>query len=110
MKEHYEGTVNLDELDGEAVRLLIEHMYVESITTNQENAFNFLAIANFFQIDEDCQYCFNFMEIIISIEIENWFPILTTFHLYENDTVLKQLYQFIWAISTSLQKVKISNN
>ena len=94
MKEQYEGTVNLDKLDGEAVRLLIEYMYIGSITINQDNVFNLLATANFLQMDEICQFCFDFLEVIISIE--NWFTILSTLHLYKNDSVLKQLYQFIW--------------
>ena len=95
MKEQYEETVNLDQLEGEMVKLLIEYMYVGSITINQENVFNLLATANFLQMSNVCQFCFDFLEVIISIE--NWFPIFSTLHLYENDLVLKQLYQFIWA-------------
>ena len=94
MKEQYEGTVNLDELDGEAVKLLIEYMYVGSMTINQDNVFNLLATANFLQMDEACQFCFDFLKGVISIE--NWYKILSTLSLYENDSVLKQLYQFIW--------------
>ena len=93
MKEQYKGIVNLDELDGEAVRLLLEYMYVGSITISQNNVFNLLVTANFLQIDEVCQYCFDFLKIIISIK--NWFTILSTLHLYENNSVLKQLYQSI---------------
>ena len=102
MKEQYEGTVNLNELDGEAVRLLIEYMYVGSITINQDNVFNLLATANFLQMDEACQFCFDFLEVIISIE--NWSTILSTLGLYENDSVLKQLYQFIWANFDNITK------
>ena len=90
------------QLDGEAVRLLIEYMYVGSITINQDNVFNFLATANFLQMDEACQFCFDFLELIISIE--NWYTILATLHLYENDSVLKQLYQFIWANFDNVKK------
>ena len=105
MKEQYEGTVNLDELDGEAVRLLIEYMYVGSITINQDNVFNLLATANFLQMDEVCQFCFDFLEVIISVE--NWLTILSTLRLFEKDSVLKRLHQFF---SENFDNIATSEN
>ena len=103
MKEQCEGTVNLKKLDGEAVRLVIEYMYVGIITINHENVFNLLETANFLQVDEVCQYCFDFLKIIISIE--NWSTILSTLHLYKNNSVSKQLHEFI-----SANFIKIANS
>ena len=93
MKEQYEGTVTLNELDGEAVRLLIDYMYIGSVTVNHENAFSLLAAANYLQMNEVCQFCFDFLDKAISLE--SWSAIHSTLQLYENNSLLSRLYQFI---------------
>ena len=92
MKEQYEKTVELNELDGDAVRLLVDYMYKGSINISHENVYNLLAAANFFQMNEICQYCFEYLKDAISIE--NWPAILSALQLYTNDMLTVQLNQF----------------
>jgi len=56
-------------------------------------------------MDDVCQYCFDFLKT--SIAIENWSEIFSTLRLYENDSVLKQLYQFI---SENFKNISKSEN
>ena len=91
MKEQYEGVVTLKDLNDEAVKVLIDYMYTGNITLNQENVLNILAAADYLQINDVCQYCFDFFKSVISVE--NWFTIFASLRLYENDSVLAQLYQ-----------------
>ena len=105
MNEQSDGIVKLKKLDGEAVQLLIDYMYVGSITIDQNNVFSLLATANFLQMDDACQFCFDFLEVIISTE--NWSKILIALHSYRNDYLLKQLRQFI---SANFAYISISEN
>ena len=104
MTEQYEDTVILKKLDGEAMGLVIEYMYVGNITISQDNVFNLLTTAKFLQMEEVCQFCFDFLEEIISIE--NWDTMLSTLHLYENDSLLKKVHQFI---SKNFDKIAETN-
>ena len=92
MKEQYdEEVVTLKDLNDEAVKVLIDYMYTGNITLNQENVLNILAAADFLQINDVCQFCFDYLKSIISVE--NWFTIFASLRLSENDSVLAQLYQ-----------------
>ena len=91
MKEQYEGVVTLKDLNDEAVKVLIDYMYTGNITLNQENVLIILAAADYLQINDVCQFCFDYLKSIISVE--NWFTIFALPHLYKNDSVLAQLYQ-----------------
>ena len=91
MKEQYEGVVTLKELDDEAVKVLIDYMYTGNITLNQENVINILAAADFLQINDVCQFCFDYLKSIISVE--NWFTIFALPDMYKSNSVLAQLYQ-----------------
>ena len=48
MREQYEGTVELDNLDGDSVKQLVVFMYTKTITVDKNNVFAVLQSAHFF--------------------------------------------------------------
>ena len=105
MKEHYDKIVEIRDFDENAVFGLVDYMYTGSITIDDSNVVDLLATANFLQMEEICQFCFDYLKT--SISIDNWHTILATLCIYENNFVLKQLHQYI---STNFSEISLSEN
>ena len=67
MKERYQNEVEIQKFDGKAVRALIDFMYIGKIVINNKNVLNLLAVADFLQIEDVKQFCFEFLEDNLSI-------------------------------------------
>ena len=93
MREQYQGTVELDNLDGESVKALVQFMYTKTITVSEENVFDLLTSAHYLQMNEVCEFCFSYLKTTITLE--NWTAILSALNLYENESLLKQVHQFV---------------
>ena len=93
MLERKHGTVELNNLDGTSVKALVDFMYSKTIEIDQENVFHLLASAHFLQIDDVCESCFSYLKTVINTN--NWTKILSILSLYENDSLLEHLHQFI---------------
>ena len=110
MREQYQGTVELDNLDGESVEALVQFMYTKTITISQENVFDLLTSAHYLQMNEVCEFCFSYLKT--NITLENWTAILSALILYENESLLEQVHQFVsknfFDVSHSTQFKEIS--
>ena len=54
MQELYKDTVELNDLNGESVKIVVEFMYTRSITIENKNVFDILATAHFLEMNEVC--------------------------------------------------------
>ena len=92
MKEKYEKSVEIKELDGASVRSVIDYFYSGNITIGDENFMDLLAVADFFQVEEVKKFCFDHLESFINIE--TCFSVFRAAALYryefrENDPISK---------------------
>ena len=68
IKERYQDTVDINELDGESVSSLIEYIYTGCIDINAGNVMALLSSADFLQIDDVKKFCFDYLQDAMSIE------------------------------------------
>ena len=104
MKEQYQETVEIKEFDGKAVKTLIDFMYTGSIAIDSENAMNVLSAADFLQIDEVKDFCFNYFESEMSPD--NCLDIIKASYLFKPNSSLDDIYEYI---SENLNKIAESN-
>ena len=83
MKEKIQSTVELHDINGTAVKHLIEFIYTGTIAINNENVFDLLSTADYLQIDEAEEFCFEFLQSVINPD--TCFVILTVASLYQNE-------------------------
>ena len=95
MKEKHENKVEIESVDGKAVISLIEYMYNGSIDIDNQNVFELLAAADYFQLMDVKQYCFQYVQS--KVTIDNWLYTLKAVNLYVGDESKDQIYQHISA-------------
>ena len=105
MKERYQDTVEIKEFDDKAITLLLEYIYTGDITVDSENVMKLLSAANYLQLQEVVDDCFDFLKN--SISIENWSTIFSALQFYQNDLLMKQIHKFVW---TNLLQVIETND
>ena len=93
MKERYEPSITIHEIDSIAVKHVIDYMYEGSITIDCTNVMNILAAADFLQLAEIKLFCFEFLKAHISSD--SWYAVLSAAKLYRCDQLQKYTYQFI---------------
>ena len=93
MKERYESSIIIHEIDSTAVKLVIDYMYEGSITVNNTTVMDILAAADFFQLTDIKLFCFEFLKERISSD--SWYAVLSAAKLYRCDRLQKYTYQFI---------------
>ena len=94
MKEKYQhDPVQINGFDGKAVKALIDFMYSGEVTIKNENVMDLLAASDYLQVDEVKQFCFEFLESILSSD--NWFAIRSAADLYQNKHLQNQAGDFI---------------
>ena len=93
LKERYQDTVAIQQFDGESIKNLIEFIYTGTIDINTDNVMSLLSTADFLQIDEVKEFCFEFLEQVLTIE--NCLEIIKVSNLYSYPSTLQQAYQFI---------------
>ena len=93
LKERYQNTVEIKEFDGKAVNSIIEYIYIGKIDVNEDNVMALLRAADFLQVDDVKQMCFNYLESALTID--NCLDVMKAFLLYNNSSPLQQTYQFI---------------
>ena len=67
-KEKYQNTVEIKELDGEAVKAVKEFIYSGKIVVHSNNVLALLGVAEFLQVDDLKQTCFSFMESSLRVD------------------------------------------
>ena len=93
MKERYQNEIEIQKFDGKAVRALIDFMYRGKIVINNENVVHLLAVADFLQMEDVKQFCFEFLEDNLSID--NCLEMVNLSKLYNCPTSLEKTYKLI---------------
>ena len=105
MKERYEPSITIHEIDSTAVKHVIDYMYEGSITVNNTTVMDILAAADFLQLADIKLFCFEFLKKHISSEC--WYAVLSAAKLYRCDQLQNYIYQFI---SDHLDEITKSDN
>ena len=93
MKERYQPTITIKQVDATAVQYLVDYMYEGIITVDSSNVIDILAAADFLLLDEVKEFCFEYLRKVISFN--NWYAALSASQLYRSDHLQKLIYQFI---------------
>ena len=93
MKERYEPSITIQEIDSIAVKHVIDYMYEGSITIDSSTVMDILAAADFLQLPDIKLFCFEFLRKHISSD--SWYAVLSAAKLYRCDQLQKLTYQFI---------------
>ena len=93
MKERYQDTVVINELDGESVNSLIEYIYTGSIDINAGNVMALLSSADFLQMDDIKKFCFEYFKTTLSVE--NCLEIFISSVTYNNPSPLNKTLELI---------------
>ena len=94
MKEKYQhDPVQSNGFDGKAVKALIDFMYSGKVTIKNENVMDLLAASDYLQLGEVKQFCFEFLESILSSD--NWFAIRSAADLYQNELLQNQVDEYM---------------
>ena len=105
MKEKYQTTVELHDISGTTVKHLIEFTYTGTISLNSENVLDLLSVADYLQMDEAKQFCFEFLQSIITSD--TCFFILSVANLYQNEQLKEKALE---CITKDLGNVEFSND
>ena len=92
LKERYQNTVEIKTFEGMAVKQIIEYIYTGIIDINTSNALTLLRTADFLQVDDIKNMCFDFMET--SLTVDNCLNVVKASVLY-NTPSLQKTYQYI---------------
>ena len=93
MKEQYQSEVEIHQFDGKIVKSLIDFMYSGKIDIDSDNVMKLITVADFLQMEDTKEFCFEFLESIVTID--NCIEIVKTFKMYHNGSGLKATYKFI---------------
>ena len=93
LKQRYQHSVEINEFDGKAVNSIIEYIYTCKIDINEDNVMALLRAADFLQVDDVKQMCFDYLESVLTID--NCLDVIKAFLLCNNSSPLQQTYQFI---------------
>ena len=93
MKEQYQSKVEIHQFDGKVVKLLIDFMYSGKIDIDSDNVMDLIAVADFLQMEDVKQFCFEFLESIMTID--NCFEVVKICTMYHNASGLNTTYDFI---------------
>ena len=93
LKEKYQNPVQVNGVDGKAVKALIDFMYCGEVKINNENVMELLAACDYLLLDEVKQFCFEFLESVLSSD--NWFVVLNAAKLYQNEDIESHVYEYM---------------
>ena len=93
MKEQYQHSVYVKGIEEKSLKPLIDYIYSGQITINSDNVMSLLAGADYLQLDEVKDFCFDFMEE--KLTSDNYFTFLNLANLYNSDSVKNKVYNFI---------------
>ena len=93
LKERYQTEVEIQKFDGKIVRALIDFMYSGKINIHNANASQLIAVADFLQMDDVKQFCFEFLEE--NLTVENCLEMLLFATQYNCPSALKTTYKLI---------------
>ena len=93
MKERYQTEVEIQKFDGKIVRALIDFMYSGKINIHNANASQLIAAADFLQMDDVKQFCFEYLED--NLTVENCLEMVMFATQYNCSSALNTTYKLI---------------
>ena len=93
MKEQYQDAIEIKDFDGEAIKLLIDFIYIRKVNIDQDNVMKLLKASHFLQLEEVTEFCFDFLES--GLMVDNCLDILSAYMLYKPESSLDSVYRFI---------------
>ena len=93
MKERYEQTVEVKQVDKKSMKIIIDYMYTGRIDIDNKNVMDLLAAADYLQMDEVKEFCFEFLISILGID--TWYAVFTASKLYQDHHFQRQFYQYL---------------
>ena len=88
-----ESVVEIPDVDGKSLELVIQFIYTGQISINSDNIFGILSAANYLELNEAKQFCFEFLEKRITTN--NCIDILITAKQYDNLDLRDKVYKYI---------------
>ena len=85
--------VNIPDVDGNSLKLLIQYIYTGQICIDSDNVFEVLAAAHPLKFDEVKEFCFEFLENCMTPD--NCITILIKAKQYKNFTLRDKVYKYI---------------
>ena len=95
MKEKYDHNVEIERVNGNLVKNLIDYIYVGSIYINEDNVMELLEAADYLQMEEAKSFCWEFLKSNFEIAIDNWLDMLKIAILYRGNEIKDQVYRYI---------------
>ena len=96
----FENIIEIEDVDGKALRSLINFVYTGSITISEQNVKDLLSGAHYLKLDEVKQFCFEFLRTRIAADTA--MNILKVAIRYGNEDLQNEIHQYI---SINLNKV-----
>ena len=100
VRDRYEKFIEITTMDGKVLRALIDFIYTGSINIDEQNVLDLLSGADYLQLQEVKEFCFEFLRSYINVD--NSLGVLKTADLYKNKNLKKEMLQYI---SINLDKV-----
>ena len=100
MRERYENVIKIEAIEGQSLKTLVDYIYSGSIDINNENVMSLLSGADYLQLDDVKQFCFDILQTTITPNTA--FSILEAASLYKNDDLKNHAQRYI---STNLNEV-----
>ena len=93
MKEQYQSKMEIHQFGGKIVKSLIDFMYSGKIDIDSDNVMDLITVADFLQMEDVIEFCFEFLESITTID--NCIEIVKICTMYHCASGLKTTYDFI---------------
>ena len=85
--------VDIPDIDGKLLELLIQYIYTGQICINSDNVFDILSAADHLELNEVKEFCFEFLDKYMTSD--NCVTILITAKQYKNFTLRDKVYKHI---------------
>jgi len=93
MQDPYEKTVEVKEVDKKSMEILIDYIYNGQIFLNKENVMNLLAAANYLQVEDVKQLCYEYLNSILSTD--TWFAMYSASAVFNDEYLKHHLHQYL---------------
>ena len=93
IKNNYQESVKLDDVDEESVKLIIDYIYSATITIEKQNVLNLLKAAHLLKMKDVKDFCFEYLES--TINSDNCISGINLAKQYENNSLLNKYYQHL---------------
>jgi len=93
LRERYENIIDIQSVDGTTMKSLIDFIYVGSVIISKENVMNLLSGADYLQLCQVKQFCFEFLRE--NLAPSNALTYLKAATLYRNDALKEEIQKYI---------------